>query len=475
VIINSESSLGSSESIVLLRAVGYLFSVHEDEDDEDLDEDVLLGNDEEDDGDMSNDEVDLSDLDDDEDVDDDEDDGDFMISAAAPTILEHVENSNPILVKSPHPFMNVPSTDSLKMGEGGLKRFDLNEEKMRVMCSDVLDGQMIFFCVMVKGDIICEKTRNSKLRMQFLQLVMSAMSYGKIDVVFGGQDVLKEYELCEEVEKAQTADPTKAKKGFNEDFNEANVMLESLGLADEDFLLDTWHEGAISMIEKLYERGVSDYLHAVDQGIRLDLREKVKRCFLGNKDDNLSGCRARTGMVYAEMLGLDRACNEVPPTVGMNHDIPAPEVLLQFPKYGPTVDWDKVVSDHILDQVPTLNVACALLIITAWLDITSGLYEQAEPEKDKCHEDTGKKWPLSLLRSCIYLKEDILVNLKKIRGNVKGASCTLSVNDSIKGGDAKQVVMKRKTLTDVTNINAEMICVDISAYYQLDISAFSTV
>ncbi|GJZ24993.1 putative DNA helicase MCM9 [Tanacetum coccineum] len=36
-------------------------------------------------------------------------------------------------------------------------------------------------------------------------------------------------------------------------------------------------------------------------------------------------------------------------------------------------DWDKVVSDHILDQ--------------------------AEPEKDKCHEDTGKKWPLSLLRS----------------------------------------------------------------------------
>ncbi|GKA55584.1 hypothetical protein Tco_0754656 [Tanacetum coccineum] len=64
-------------------------------------------------------------------------------------------------------------------------------------------------------------------------------------------------------------------------------------------------------------------------------------------------------------------------------------------------DWDKVVSDHILDQVPStlLNVACALLIITAWLDITSGLYEQAEPEKDKCHEDTGKKWPLSLLRS----------------------------------------------------------------------------
>ncbi|GJX37113.1 aldehyde dehydrogenase [Tanacetum coccineum] len=44
--------------------------------------------------------------------------------------------------------------------------------------------------------------------------------------------------------------------------------------------------------------------HAVDQGIRLDLREKVKRCFLGNKDDNLSGCRARTGIVYAEMLGL---------------------------------------------------------------------------------------------------------------------------------------------------------------------------
>ncbi|GJT55471.1 probable DNA helicase MCM9 [Tanacetum coccineum] len=67
-------------------------------------------------------------------------------------------------------------------------------------------------------------------------------------------------------------------------------------------------------------------------------------------------------------------------------------------------DWDKVVSDHILDQVPTtlLNVACALLIITAWLDIESGLYEQAEPEKDKCHEDMGKKWPLSLLRRYIH-------------------------------------------------------------------------
>nr|GFA38140.1 mini-chromosome maintenance, DNA-dependent ATPase [Tanacetum cinerariifolium] len=69
---------------------------------------------------------------------------------------------------------------------------------------------------------------------------------------------------------------------------------------------------------------------------------------------------------------LDRACNEVPPTVSLNHDH-APEVLLQFPKYGHAVDWDKVVSDHILDQVPTilLNVACALLIVTAWLDITS--------------------------------------------------------------------------------------------------------
>ncbi|GKC46119.1 hypothetical protein Tco_1063841, partial [Tanacetum coccineum] len=90
----------------------------------------------------------------------------------------------------------------------------------------------------------------------------------------------------------------------------------------------------------------------------------------------------------------------------------APEVLLQFPKYGPAVDWDKVVSDHILDQVPTipLNVACALLIITAWLDITSGLYEQAEPEKDKCHEDTGKKWPLSLLRRSALL---LLFNINR--------------------------------------------------------------
>nr|GEW82677.1 PAZ domain-containing protein [Tanacetum cinerariifolium] len=84
-----------------------------------------------------------------------------------------------------------------------------------------------------------------------------------------------------------------------------------------------------------------------------------------------------------------------------NLHVQAPEVLLQFPKYGPAVDWDKVVSNHILDQVPTipLNVACALLIITAWLDITSGLYDQAQPEKDKCHEDTSKKWLLSLLRS----------------------------------------------------------------------------
>lgn len=39
-------------------------------------------------------------------------------------------------------------------------------------------------------------------------------------------------------------------------------------------------------------------------------------------------------------------------------------------------DWDKVVSDHILDQ--------------------------AEPEKDTCHEDVGKKWPLSLLRRYIH-------------------------------------------------------------------------
>ncbi|XP_024960455.1 probable DNA helicase MCM9 isoform X2 [Cynara cardunculus var. scolymus] len=39
-------------------------------------------------------------------------------------------------------------------------------------------------------------------------------------------------------------------------------------------------------------------------------------------------------------------------------------------------DWDKVVSDHILDQ--------------------------AEPEKDKCHEDLGKMWPLSMLRRYIH-------------------------------------------------------------------------
>ncbi|XP_076924852.1 putative DNA helicase MCM9 [Bidens hawaiensis] len=39
-------------------------------------------------------------------------------------------------------------------------------------------------------------------------------------------------------------------------------------------------------------------------------------------------------------------------------------------------DWDKVVSDHILDQ--------------------------AEPEKDKFHEDISKKWPLSLLRRYIH-------------------------------------------------------------------------
>ena len=44
---------------------------------------------------------------------------------------------------------------------------------------------------------------------------------------------------------------------------------------------------------------------------------------------------------------------------------------------------------------------------------------------------------------------------KLIRGNVKRAPCTSSVNDSIKGDDAKKVLMKRKTLTDVTNINAE--------------------
>ncbi|KAJ9552059.1 hypothetical protein OSB04_016104 [Centaurea solstitialis] len=44
--------------------------------------------------------------------------------------------------------------------------------------------------------------------------------------------------------------------------------------------------------------------------------------------------------------------------------------------YDPEQYWDKVVSDHILDQ--------------------------AEPEKDKCHEDLCKKWPLSLLRRYIH-------------------------------------------------------------------------
>nr|GEU56538.1 RNA-directed DNA polymerase, eukaryota [Tanacetum cinerariifolium] len=50
--------------------------------------------------------------------------------------------------------------------------------------------------------------------------------------------------------------------------------------------------------------GVLNYDHAVDQRIRLDLREK------GNKDDHLSGCRARTGMIYAEMLGLVARCED---------------------------------------------------------------------------------------------------------------------------------------------------------------------
>ncbi|PWA45610.1 hypothetical protein CTI12_AA516230 [Artemisia annua] len=44
---------------------------------------------------------------------------------------------------------------------------------------------------------------------------------------------------------------------------------------------------------------------------------------------------------------------------------------------------------------------------------------------------------------------------KLIRGNVRRAPCTSSVNDSIKGDDTRKVLMKRKTLTDVTNINAE--------------------
>nr|GEW31194.1 G-type lectin S-receptor-like serine/threonine-protein kinase LECRK3 [Tanacetum cinerariifolium] len=44
---------------------------------------------------------------------------------------------------------------------------------------------------------------------------------------------------------------------------------------------------------------------------------------------------------------------------------------------------------------------------------------------------------------------------KLLCGNVKRASCTSSVNGSIKGEDDKKVPMKRKTLTDVTNINVE--------------------
>ncbi|GJX90349.1 zinc finger, CCHC-type containing protein [Tanacetum coccineum] len=181
-----------------------------------------------------------------------------------------------------------------------------------------------------------------------------------------------------------------------------------------------WHEGAISMIEKLYERGVSDYLHDSVDAFLMEIsfnllgmtRNMVSvnfpMSFLSSHGSIPSGipivCIKSLPSSFSDQTfitrcmrfetkhdgcGLarvetDRACNEVPPTVGMNHDH-APEVLLQFPKYGPTVG-------------STLNVACALLIITAWLDITSGLYEQAEPEKDKCHEDTGKKWPLSLLR-----------------------------------------------------------------------------
>nr|GEX89651.1 probable aspartyl protease At4g16563 [Tanacetum cinerariifolium] len=39
---------------------------------------------------------------------------------------------------------------------------------------------------------------------------------------------------------------------------------------------------------------------------------------------------------------------------------------------------------------------------------------------------------------------------KLIRGNIKRASCTSSVNGIIKGGDDKKVPMKRKTLTDGT-------------------------
>nr|XP_043630756.1 probable DNA helicase MCM9 [Erigeron canadensis] len=56
-------------------------------------------------------------------------------------------------------------------------------------------------------------------------------------------------------------------------------------------------------------------------------------------------------------------------------------------------DWDKVVSDHILDQ--------------------------AEPEKDNCHEDDGKKWPLSLLRRYIhYVKGYFRPTLTKEAENV---------------------------------------------------------
>ncbi|GJV05271.1 phosphoinositide phosphatase SAC6, partial [Tanacetum coccineum] len=149
------------------------------------------------------------------------------------------------------------------------------------------------------------------------------------------------------------------------------------------------YSGTLSLKGELVIRGIIDIFVPkascmTPEGIFKDGWNALMRYYLNN---------------FVDGTKQDRACNEVPPTVGMNHDH-APEVLLQFPKYGPAVDWDKVVSGHILDQVPTipLNVACALLIITAWLDITSGLYEQAEPEKDKCHEDTGKKWPLSLLR-----------------------------------------------------------------------------
>ncbi|GJY01543.1 hypothetical protein Tco_0359695, partial [Tanacetum coccineum] len=67
---------------------------------------------------------------------------------------------------------------------------------------------------------------------------------------------------------------------------------------------------------------------------------------------------------------------------------------------------------------------------------------------------------LNSAATSLKVNENGFVTLKSkrenlIRGNVKRASCTSSVYGSIKGGDDKMVPMKRKTLTDVTNINVE--------------------